>query len=453
MANDHRENMSNQHIQWLREELPGLVKAGVLTAEVADQLRQHYGPAPAHSGKKLALLVFGILGAALISAGVLLLVAHNWDDFSRPVRTGLAFAPLLAAVGLAGWVLACRPASSPWREGVATAWALTIGATISVVAQIYQIHGDPARFFLTWILLGLPIVYIFRSSVVACLYFSGATVWVGTVTSPDHPASSLWYWGLLALAAPHLGSVWWTNWYGWRPSLTGWVLAICLCIGTGLSLAGALPGACIVAYTGLLALMYLAGRRWCAKAPTVWQRPWQTTGAAGLGVVALLLTYRWPWVEIYSHWQHRYQPFISGPMIIAGNLVAAGLAITAVVALARELPRVAWPDLDWMVIGLAPVCGVAGYAVAATRESYEFSQVLFNVYLFGLGLGALIAGIRSHKLGSVNAGLLTLAASILARFFDSDLSFLARGLAFILIGIGFLATNIVMLRRKGTVAQ
>ncbi|MEI8064267.1 MAG: hypothetical protein WCH84_09410 [Verrucomicrobiota bacterium] len=139
--------------------------------------------------------------------------------------------------------------------------------------------------------------------------------------------------------------------------------------------------------------------------------------------------------------------------MITGNLLAALLAIAAIGAVARELPRFGLIDLDRMIIGLAPVCGVAGYTVAATCEFGVLGQALFNVYLFILGLGALIAGIRGNKLGTVNAGLVALAALVVARFFDSHLSFLARGLAFIFIGIGFLATNVVMLRRKGAVAQ
>ena len=442
--------MSDKHLQWLQAELPGLVKAGVVPADVAEKIRQHYGPAPERAGKSWALLAFGILGAALIGAGVILLVAHNWDDLSRPVRTALAFAPLLGAIGLAGWVLACRSASAPWCEGAATAWALTIGATISLVAQIYQIHGDTARFFLTWILLGLPIVYVLRSSMAASLYFTGATTWVGCSMYPHHRVTSLWYWGLMALVLPHLADVWRENRSGWRASLTGWVLALCLCIGTGISLENALPGAWIVAYTGLLALMYLAGKRWCGDTPTLWQRPWQTTGAVGLGIVALELTYRWPWTEIHSHWR---QAWTSGPAMIAGNLLAALLAIAAIGAVAGKLASLRWADLDQIIIGLAPVCGAAGYALVATCAVDKSAQALFNVYLFVLGLGALIAGIRGNKLGTVNAGLVALAALIIARFFDTEMSFLARGLAFIFIGLGFLATNIVMVRRKGAVTQ
>ena len=438
--------MSDKHIQWLQDELPGLVTAGIVPAAVADKLRQHYGPAAERTGKNWALLIFGILGAALIGAGVLLLVAHNWDDLSRPVRTALAFAPLLVAIGLAGWVLACRPASAAWCEGAATAWALTIGATISLVAQIYQIHGDTARFFLTWILLALPIVYVLRSSVAASLYFIGATTWVGCAMFPSHRATSLWYWGLLALAVPHLAGVWRETRSGWRTGLTGWVLALCLCTGTGISLDGALPGAWIVAYTGLLALMYLAGKRWFADGSSVGQRPWQTVGAVGLGIVALVLTYHDPWTEIHSHWR---QAWTGGPTMIAGNLLAAVLAIGAIGVVARDLPRFGWADLDRVFVGLAPVCGALGYAAVASYEFDKLAQGLFNVYLFSLGLGALIAGIRGNKLGTINAGLVALAALVIARFFDSHFSFLVRGLADIFVGIGFLATNLVMLRRKG----
>jgi uncharacterized membrane protein len=319
------------------------------------------------------------------------------------------------------------------------------------VAQVYQISGDTARFFLTWILLGLPIVYLLRSSVAACLYFIGATTWVGCVNYPQHDVTPLWYWPLLALVVPYLAHEWRSDRQGWRVALTGWVLAICLCIGTGLSLEGAMKGAWIGAYMGLLALMYLAGARWGGAASSVWQRPWQTVGAIGLGVVALLLTYSWPWEDIHAtDWHFMWT---SGKAMLTGNLLAALLPAAAVVVAGREARAARWTELDRVMVGLAPLCGVIGYALATTRNLNALPQGIFNVYLLALGLGALIAGIRGNNLGRTNAGLLALSALLIARFFDSDLSFLARGVAFIVVGAGFLATNVVMLRRKGAVAS
>ncbi len=429
------------------EQLPGLVRDGTLTAETAERLRKRYGQ-PTGSGKRWAILIFGVLGGVLIGAGVILLVAHNWDDLSRSARTALAFAPLGSALLLGGWVLARRRENLPWCEGAATYWVLTIGATISLVAQIYQISGDTARFFLTWILLGLPVVYLLRSSVAACLYFIGATTWVGCINYLQHGISPLWYWPLLVLAVPRLAQEWRSDCLSWQATLPGWVLAVCLCIGAGLSLAGAMRGAWIGAYTGMLAIMYLAGMRWC-KAPSVWQRPWQTVGALGLGVVALLLTYYWPWEHVHATDWTRLGSH-SGALI-TGNLLAAVLPGVAVVIAGWEARQAKWAELDRVMVGFGPLCGVVGYALATNRNCGVFAQAIFNVYLLALGLGAVIAGIRGNKLGRMNVGLLALSALLIARFFDGDWSFLARGVAFILVGAGFLITNVVILRRKGAV--
>jgi uncharacterized membrane protein len=443
--------MSKQHLRWLYQELPTLVSSGIVPADTAERLRRHFGEVEEGGGKRWAFLILGILGAALIGAGVILLVAHNWDDLNRPTRVALAFAPLLTAIALAGWVLARKRESGPWCEGVAVYWALTIGAAISLVAQIYQIHGDTARFFLTWILLGLPIVYLMRSSVAACLYFIGATAWAGCADYSYERGTTLWYWGLLALAMPYMFHLWRTRRYEWGAALSGWVLALCLCVGAGFAVEGTMKGAWIGTYTGLLALMYLAGVHWFKEAPTGWHRPWQSVGAIGLGIVALILTFQWPWREIqYQAW---HEISASGWVLVVGSLIAALLPIAAVCVAGLEARAASWNDLDRFMVGLGPLCGVIGYACETGGRGMAIGQAIFNVYLLALGLGALVAGIRSNRLGRANAGLLALSALVIARFFDSDLSFLFRGIAFIVLGAGFLAANIVMLRRKGAVAR
>jgi uncharacterized membrane protein len=436
-----------KHVAWLYERLPALVDGKVLTPETAEKLRRHFGEPEVTSDKKLAVLILSILGAALIGAGVILLVAHNWDNLSREIRTVLAFIPLLIAIALAAWVLLRRRASAAWREGSATFWALTIGSTISLVAQIYNIRGDTARFFLTWILLGLPIVYLMRSNVAACLYVIGATTWVGCAASEYKAGTALWYWALLALPMPHMIRLWREQRYGWGSALTGWVLALFLCVGAGFTLEGTMKGYWIGTYTGLLALMYLAGVRWFKEATTGRHASWQSVGAIGLGVVALILTYHQPWREIQSHgWR---EVWASGSVLVVGNLIAALLPIAAVCVAGREARAARWNNLDRVMVGLAPLCGVVGYVFAAACQNEVVGRALFNVYLFALGLGLLVAGLRINKLGHVNVGLLVLSALIIARFFESDLSFLARGVAFILVGAGFLTANLMMLRRKG----
>ena len=71
-----------------------------------------------------------------------------------------------------------------------------------------------------------------------------------------------------------------------------------------------------------------------------------------------------------------------------------------------------------------------------------------NLYAFTLAVFTVICGIKRDCLLSINAGLLLLTALIVARFFDSDYGFVVRGVAFIIVGIGFLGMNVWVLAKR-----
>jgi hypothetical protein len=86
----------------------------------------------------------------------------------------------------------------------------------------------------------------------------------------------------------------------------------------------------------------------------------------------------------------------------------------------------------------------------AMSGSVQAGWIAFNLWLLVVGVLTLIEGVRVLELGAANRGLLALAALIGARFFDTDLSFLARGLAFVTLGIACFALNIWLMRRVRT---
>src|SRR3954468_7197197 len=165
-------------IRWLLAELPELVTTGVLSQETADALRQHYSSQPSEAPRRLGFILSAILGSLLVGAGIILLVAHNWDFLSRPIRCAIAFTPLISSQALAVFVLLRRNQSAAWRETAAFLNVAAIGTAIALVSQTYQIQGDFARFILVWMLLALPMVYIFATGIGLAAYFVGVTVWV-----------------------------------------------------------------------------------------------------------------------------------------------------------------------------------------------------------------------------------------------------------------------------------
>ena len=436
--------MNKKWVQGLYNELPRLVAQEILSPDAAERLHAHYGAAEPTRPARLAVIVFGVFGALLIGAGVILMLAHNWENLSRPARAGLSFLPLAVAQGLASWALAKRAQSVAWREGASSLVFLMIGASISLVAQTYNISGDLPRFILTWSLLGLPLVYLFDAVVPSVLYLWGITEWACHLRCEDGFNGG--YWLLAALLLPQLAQWLRAGRYLTRPTLSLWALCVSVTVAAGVTLERVLPGLWIMLYAGLFALMFLVGEFWFCEADGFWSRPLRHFGAAGVLVLSFMLTFEWPWHEIgWLHWSDDHYRELSWrvmPDAVLGSVIPLCALVLLVMAVRRKTPL-------GLLFGCVPLVANVGYCVSSTTLTYAPSAGLFDLYLLVAGLWLLVTGLRIDKQGQMNIGLLTLAALILARFFDSDLSFLLRGLVFIVLGIAFLVANVVMLRRKG----
>jgi hypothetical protein len=73
---------------------------------------------------------------------------------------------------------------------------------------------------------------------------------------------------------------------------------------------------------------------------------------------------------------------------------------------------------------------------------------VFNAYVFCCGLLYLRQGIKNNSSKSMNYGFVMIAGIVILRFFDTDLTFITRGLIFIVLGLSFLMANIYLSKRK-----
>ena len=161
---------------------------------------------------------------------------------------------------------------------------------------------------------------------------------------------------------------------------------------------------------------------------------------------SFLLTFEWPWREIgwnHWHWERLHDTaWRAVPDAALGGVIPLAAIILLVMTVRRRTPL-------GLVLGLTPILATLGYCLCCLSKTYAPAAGLFDLYLLTTGLWLLVTGIRINKQGQMNVGLLAITALIIARFFDSDLSFLLRGLLFIALGVAFLVANIAMLRRKG----
>jgi len=107
--------------------------------------------------KSYLLLSLLYLGIFTIGIGIISLIAANWDAISPGIKLGVDFAILIALV----WIIVRR--NSPiWQETGIFSLFLMTGASIGLVAQIFQTNGTTENGCLLWALFTLPLLVVSR---------------------------------------------------------------------------------------------------------------------------------------------------------------------------------------------------------------------------------------------------------------------------------------------------
>jgi len=433
--------LQNKYTRWLSSELPRLVQEGVVDSATAARLDKHYEQR--QPNRNWALTVFGLLGGLLVGLGIILLLAHNWDAFSRSTRTALAYAPLLAAQVIAGLIIFKRTGSSTRTDGAAVFWTLSIAAVIAMVAQIYHMPGDAGTFVLTWMLLTLPVLYLMPSVTPVLVYLAGIVFWMlDSIQALSFPQlQNLSFWLLWLAVLPLVASSFRQNRSSGRTAILLW--GFIAAFGYGLITLYNVLDWWEILFTVIFAGFYLFDKWVGDQTVGVWRRPAYLIGAIG----SLALAFRFSFGDDLTPraLSAAFHGDASHVLIIQYAIVGVFLLIYTLL-LGRSIKSGSRHDL-W--IGLLPLLAMAGLALSYYSDQSGLIHLLvFNLYLFALGLVKLIQGYRQQLVGKLNAGLLVLCGLIAVRFFDEDLGFILRGVVFVLLGTAFLVANLMLARRR-----
>lgn len=434
--------MNSSHHRWLLEQLPQWERDGLLTPEAARTLRERHVVDDSQPG--LAQIVMGALGALLIGTGLIAVIGYNWDDFSRPVRLLFAFLPLLLTQLFSFRVLQRGAASAAWvRETAALLQALATGACIALVSQIYNLGGEWPDFLFWWMLLSLPLAWVLRSHAVAIFYLIGIAVW--SMDQLDHGRP--WYDSPLLYPLLLLGLLpyYWAGWKNQAPLSVAvrWVMTV-----------SAIVGLCSVAeYVSARNEEYFSYHYQCF----FWL--WTLTSAA---LVLFPLnqngieepTRRKPQVVLGSLWLLGYGVAVTFRDASYDVLKGASqalhlpwcwglLTVLAVFALLASL-RKRWALLAIASVALLPLLTFPLVQNKDGDHSMWLSW-LTTLHLSAIGITLIVLEFAGKK-GAPRLGATLLSVLIIARMADSDFSLLAKGIAFIAVGVAFLVFNILMSR-------
>jgi len=430
--------MSQKNVKWLYEQLPELVEKKVIPTESVELIRSYYGPVNKNLGSRTMLMIFGIIGVILVGLGMILILAHNWEKLDRMTRTVIIVGKLLTAQIIAGAVIWLKKDQAVWTESASTFLMLIIGASIALIGQTYHIADDFSSFILTWMLLSIPLVYIMKVTTPALLYLIGITIWA---ISADSGVDKHFIWPLLGLTGFYYWQLLKRNRYGNPAVLLSWALTLCFYICFGKAFAIQLQSLSTVVYATLFAITYFIGLIWFDDSEKNWKKPFKTIGVAGCISVSFLFTTKNVWKSI--GWGLDRTEMAEA--FLLGSLMVVALLLIGIVMKKKRKRNI--------LFGIAPVVVGFGLVLLYFDRSGINATVLMNAYVFFLSITLILRGVREGSLGVLNVGMLMVAAMMIMRFFDSNFSFVVRGLAFVVMGSCFLVTNWVMVRRKKEVAK
>ena len=398
------------------KELDELTAAEVISPEVAERIR-HYAEQRTQSNSSHRLLtVFGALGAILIALGVIVLLAHNWDELPRWIKTFFSFLPLLAGQTACGYLLFKKGLTSWWGEAAAAFTALTIGATIAMVHQVYNLPDSSFASFLTlWLILALPTLYLMRSRATAVLYYIG----IGTLCVLGDREEWTTYYTSLAAFALILPFYIWHIRHQENSAITyafHWLTVVFTGITLSILSANLRDNSTILWFVLLSAIYIMIGKY---LQTSIYYNAYK--------VAALLCIPICFFIEDFPSFNN-YTLYTTIAIVLFYFLLIA---------------KYYYIDKKEKTLDLVLVFPLL----------YIFSIYLVRLYLYDLVILAFGAyyiwkGFKSERSLVVNYGLSVISVEIAIRFFDSYYPFIIKGIVFILLGIGFFAANYFILKQK-----
>ena len=413
--------------------MPELIENKVISKEVALSIEQYYHSKQNNSPNKL-FMVFGVLGSILVGLGIILILAHNWDDFTRSTKTIFAFLPLLIGQFFVGFSI-LKKKSATWKEASGTFLFFAVGASISLVAQIYNIPGNMSSFLLTWILLCLPLIYLLKSNSIMILHLVFITWYACSYGySFMNYGNSPWlYLALLALSLPHYWQLLKHKLDANITSIINWLvpLSLIITLGTFVEHEEALG---FLLYLLLFSLFYNIGKIPYFENQKLRRNGFLITGSLGIVTILLIASFRWLWKDII-----RIDSFQVQELYMSAILFLMSILTLVYLYLKHKVKSFNIFQFVFVIFTVLFFIGINNEIVPA---------ILVNMLIFALGVVTVKIGADKFHFGVLNYGLLIIAALVTCRFFDTDMSFVLRGLLFVGVGVGFFLTNYYMLKKQ-----
>ena len=415
----------------LLEELPELERNGLIDAESRKNVELFYRntlhAAPARSWLLWSISIIGVL---MISGGIILLTAHNWDMLPKGWKIAISFAPFVLSGGFGILTLAKRMGQTA-ENAAAMLISASIAGLIALISQIYHINGSMFDYLTLVLGVSLPLLYLFRSVILGTLFPLFLLFYSASLSGGD----SAWI--------PFVYTLLWLPFavrQFWKPdSIAAAAMRYVLPLGAAALLVQ--DGISTKADPVLLLELICIGAAGFLNAGLILRdekkgkfgNPWLISGY-GIFVVLLVI------------WCCSSGKIFNMPEI--ANAESFTLAVWGIFTAGTLFPLLFRFSFEKLYIGLFALLPIGINTLSQGRP-----DLISSIYLGGFGVVLIGYGFPRGDLLRLNLGLFALIALIVCRIFNENYSILTRAMVFLSLGVVFLLANGILhryFRKHGT---
>lgn len=445
-----RRQLRQEALLWKEEEL--------IDDSVYQQLstRYQFNSIETAASNRFVMILIG-LGGILLGLGVITFVAANWQQWPRELKTLLLLSLFIGVNTIGFYLWRSEPHNSFSKgrkkrlgEGLLIFGALSLGANISLMAQMFHIGGSPYGLFLVWGLGVLAMSYSLRlvSLGVLSILLIACGYWAG-ISEIFAPGEYSWLKFLLEHMALISGFLFIPLAY-WCQSRVIFVMALLVLIpalevnitpllnanlGLGSAIGLTLPPALLWGYDDSL-LPQIHSRRFqpSARSLAIW-------------FFCILFFY----LSFQLFWQASTNNNFS-ELPIRSLLGLVDLVIFTGIAIWEWLNLIKPSPLHTNRWGFDSITSViAGFLITTATVSFWHLNInpipilatfIFNIQMFLLGSGAIRIGLARGKRSAFWGGIVLLTLQIMSRTLEYNTELLLKAFVFALCGVGVILAGL-----------
>ncbi len=420
-----------------REEIESWVNEGIINSEQSQKLSQKYqlpklGEAPPfYRDSSFILKAVAILIGV---AGLMLVIAQNWDDLPIIARMLTGLLPLFAAYF---WgFLKLHQNDEQTAELAFLLASLLFGVNIMLQAQIFHISSYFPNGILWWILGTMPTMIYFRSKIIAIIFQGLFVLWISF--QMEYLQFSIWS-PILILIFGYMLYI--------RPNillLIGFFIALYMGIMNGVSAIYQERFIRIVDegyyIFGLSYLLFFLGifQFLKEKYSEFIQRNIQNILRFAFVFGLFLFTFK-DIVEEVTH-DRGYNSYAYGYSEI--NYLV--IALMAIICIGIYIYSVFIKTQKINFKTIFPLVLLLLLSIPLFVSSPDYDKILtifYNIVLLALAIWKIYDGIHTQQKGDFMAGIFYLLMLALARYFDLFENYVITGILFIVLGMGLYFIN------------